>query len=251
MSFAVGAAMHRFSCLSFAFSLSLLLVTGCTASSSTETSSPEATSDELRDDSMVSGDTSWETTFRLPALGSAPADEQRLHVVLHPSAGAPSSSMRAYLETIDGGEGGFPTRYNCRTDIAFPTGTADVTISNAASGGSVYQATRNLSAALSFESPTTGPDVECHPHQYPSFTQNAALTIDVDGSIPLPNGGHLSFVNGVGFGGALDAQNEGGRYRLTAVRTRIPSSQYEVWVQLHDAQGAAVGSPTLALFRRL
>jgi hypothetical protein len=159
--------------------------------------------------------------------------------------------MNAYLETIDGGEGGFPTRYNCRTDISFPTGTADVAVSNAASGASVYAAQRGLIAATSFESPTTGPDVQCHPHQYPSFTQNAVLTADVDGSIPLPNGGQLSFVNGIGFGGEIDAQNQGGSYLLSGLRTRVPSSQYQVWVQPYDAQGAAVGSPMLALFRRL
>jgi hypothetical protein len=245
--------MNRFTSLAAAVSLgslSLLLVAGCSVSSSTDASTARA-SDELRtDDSLVSGDTSWETTFQVPAMGSSPANELRLRVVLHPAAGAPSS-MNAYLATIDGGEGGFPTRYECRTDISFPTGTADVSLSNTTSGASVYQATRNLSAATSFESDTTGPDVQCHPHEYPSFSQNAVLAVDADGSIPLPSGGAISFVNGIGFGGAVDAQNQDANYRLTDVKTRIPSGQYEVWVQIHDAQGVALGVPTLALFRRL
>jgi hypothetical protein len=200
---------------------------------------------------LVSGDTTWETTFQVPALGSSPANELRLRVALHPAAGAPASSMVASLVTIDGGKGGFPTRYDCRTDIAFPTGSADVTLSNTASGASVYQANRSLSAAMAFETSTSGPDVECYPHEYPSFSQNAGLYVDVAASIPLPTGGSISFVNGVGFGGVIGAQNHGGSYQLTDVKTLIPSDQYEVWVQVNDAQGTAVGAPTLALFRRL
>jgi hypothetical protein len=158
--------------------------------------------------------------------------------------------MVASLVTIDGGEGGFPTRYDCRTDIGFPSGTADVTISNSGTGALVYQARRSLSAATAFETSTTGPDVQCHPHEYPSFSQNAVLSAAVDDTIPLLSGS-ISFVNGVSFGGAVDAQNESGSYRAATVKTRIPSSQYQVWVQIHDAQGADVGTPTLALLRRL
>jgi hypothetical protein len=186
-----------------------------------------------------SGVTHWSTSVALRDYG-VPSDLRlRYEATLHLTGGGTATDVHAYLVTIDGGEGGFPTRYMCETDVTLPAGSEDFNVTNADTGQSIQAYGGALNALLTFASDATGP-VECRPHGYPSADQIGGLRTNVR-TIPLPGGGTVELT--LAMGAHLHAVQDDGRWSLTGLDVLNPTNgRYPLGLVFHDANGSVVGS---------